>query len=205
MSCGTQISKLPKLLAKAGLKSSAAALARQVLAQNRQNNALALLAARASAEAEDYHDVSTILANHFGTYLSRPAIELPKDFWNLVYPRPFWKEIQASANTHDVDPILLLAVMRQESRFDTQARSSAGAVGLFQIMPYTAAEFGPQNEIGDFVGGKDEELLMEPSLNVSIAATLISKLTTLFGRARAPIVASYNAGRRPRQCLVERG
>ncbi len=186
--------KAAKLLAKAGLKSSAAALARQVLAQNRQNNALALLAARASAEAEDYHDVSTILANHFGTYLSRPTIELPKDFWNLVYPRPFWKEIQASANTHDVDPILLLAVMRQESRFDTQARSSAGAVGLFQIMPYTAAEFGPQNEIGDFVSGKDEELLIEPSLNVSIAATLISKLTTLFGRARAPIVASYNAG-----------
>ena len=182
------------LLAKAGLKSAAAELTRQVLARNRRNRALALLAARASAEAGDYRSVSTILVNHFGAYLRQPATDLPEDFWRLAYPRPFWEEIQASANTHDVDPILLLALMRQESRFDPQARSPAGAIGLFQIMPYTAAELGPQAGVGHLDGGKDEAALMKPSVNVTIATKLISNLTMIFGRAMPPVIASYNAG-----------
>ena len=182
------------LLAKAGLKSDAAEYTRRALERNRRNSALALLAARASAEAGDYRRVPTLLVNHFGEYLRQPATDLPEDFWRLAYPRPFWEEIQASADTHDVDPFLLLSLMRQESRFDPQARSAAGAIGLFQIMPYTAAELGPQAGVGHLDGGRDEGALMKPSVNVAIAAKLISNLTMIFRGAMPPIIASYNAG-----------
>ena len=182
------------LLAKAGLKSEAAEYTRRLLDRNRRNRALALLAARASADAGDFRRVSIVLVNHFVEYLYQRATDLPEDFWQLVYPRPFWEEIQASADAHDVDPFLLLALMRQESRFDPRARSPVGAVGLFQIMPYTAAALGPQAGVGALDGSNAAGELLKPSVNVAIAATLLSNLTTMFGDAIPPVIASYNAG-----------
>ena len=182
------------LLAKAGLTSEAAEHTRRLLDRNRQNRALALLAARASADAGDFRRVSIVLVNHFVEYLSQRATNLPEDFWQLVYPRPFWEDIQASADAHDVDPFLLLALMRQESRFDPRARSPVGAVGLFQIMPYTAAALGPQAGVGALDGSNAAGELLKPSVNVAIAATLLSNLTTMFGDAIPPVIASYNAG-----------
>ena len=182
------------LLARAGLKSEAAEYTRRLLDRNRRNRALALLAARASADAGDYRRVSIVLVNHFVEYLYQRATDLPEDFWQLVYPRPFWEEIQASADAHDVDPFLLLALMRQESRFDPRARSPVGAVGLFQIMPYTAAALGPQAGVGALDGSNAAGELLKPSVNVAIAATLLNNLTTRFGDAIPPVIASYNAG-----------
>ena len=182
------------LLAKAGLKSEAAEYTRRLLDRNRRNRALALLAARASADAGDFRRVSIVLVNHFVEYLYQRATDLPEDFWQLVYPRPFWEEIQASADAHDVDPFLLLALMRQESRFDPRARSPVGAVGLFQIMPYTAAALGPQAGVGALDGSNAAGELLKPSVNVAIAATLLNNLTTMFGDAIPPVIASYNAG-----------
>ena len=182
------------LLAKAGLTSEAAEYTRRLLDRNRRNRALALLAARASADAGDYRRVSLVLVNHFVEYLYQRATNLPEDFWQLVYPRPFWEEIQASADAHDVDPFLLLSLMRQESRFDPRARSPVGAVGLFQIMPYTAAALGPQAGVGAMDGSNAAGELLKPSVNAAIAATLLSNLTTMFGDAIPPLIASYNAG-----------
>ena len=182
------------LLAKAGLMSEAADHTRRLLDRNRRNRALALLAARASADAGDYRRVSLVLVNHFVEYLYQRATDLPEDFWQLVYPRPFWEEIQASADANDADPFLLLSLMRQESRFDPRARSPVGAVGLFQIMPYTAAALGPQAGVGALDGSNAAGELLKPSVNVAIAATLLSNLTTMFGDAIPPVIASYNAG-----------
>ena len=196
---GNQIRRHPDfaaatLLAKAGLTSEAAEYTRRLLDRNRRNRALALLAARASADAGDYRRVSIVLVNHFVEYLYRRAANLPEDFWQLVYPRPFWEEIQASADAHDVDPFLLLSLMRQESRFDPGARSPVGAIGLFQIMPYTAAALGPQAGVGTLDGSNAAGELLKPSVNVAIAGTLLSNLTTMFGDAIPPVIASYNAG-----------
>ena len=196
---GTRIRRQPDfaaatLLAKAGLTSEAAEYTRRLLDRNRRNRALALLAARASADAGNYHRVSIVLVNHFVEYLSQRATNLPEDFWQLVYPRPFWEEIQASADAHHVDPFLLLSLMRQESRFDPRARSPVGAVGLFQIMPYTAAALGPQAGVGSLDGSNAAGELLKPSVNVAIAATLLNNLTTMFGDAIPPVIASYNAG-----------
>ena len=81
--------------------------------------------------------------------------------------------------------------MRQESRFDKQAKSSVGAIGLFQIMPYTAAELAP--ELGLSI--PDDMALMEPSINSALAGALLSRLNLEFSGATPPIVASYNAGK----------
>jgi soluble lytic murein transglycosylase len=177
-------------LARAGLKVEAAQYARRALRENHKDSALALLTARASASAGEHRYSLSILANYFGQFLQRPTKNLPEDFWRLAYPRPFFDDIKNVATTHNVDPLLLVSLMRQESRFDKQAESSVGAIGLFQIMPYTAAELAP--ELGLSI--PDDIALMEPSINSALAGALLSRLNLEFSGATPPIVASYNAG-----------
>ena len=101
------------VLARAGFVNDAAWYLRRLLAE-RGDRGLALLAARASADAGDYASVTRILVNHFAQFLAQPASGLPRDFWTLVYPRPFWDEVRRAGATHGVDPLLLVSLMRQE-------------------------------------------------------------------------------------------
>lgn len=187
--------KAAMVLARAGLRDDAAWYLRRLLDRRQSDRALALLAARASASTGDYRSVTRILVNHFGAFLYQPAQRVPTDFWQLVYPRPFWEDIDRWGRTHDVDPLLLTALMRRESRFDPAARSAVGAIGLFQIMPYTADALGQRAGVADaLLDGLDDVTLMRPSVNAAIAARLSADLLQLFDGAIAPVVASYNAG-----------
>ena len=188
--------KAAMLLARAGLTKDAASYLRRLLGRRQQDQGLALLAARASADAGNYARVSQIIANHFSGFLSRPANNLPEDFWHMVYPRPFLDEIDSAARNHDVDPMLLLALMRQESRFDPAARSPVGAIGLLQIMPYAASALAESAGVAEIVDGDrvDETALIDPAINTAIAARMIHNLLEMFDGALSPVVASYNAG-----------
>ena len=184
------------VLARAGLTDDAAWYLRRLLERRRQDQALALTAARASAAAGDYASVSRILATHFSTFLQRPASGLPDDFWQLVYPRPFWDEVSGWGQTHGVDPLLLVSLMRQESRFNPNARSPVGAIGLFQIMTYTAEALAERAGVGHAIDGgtANRTTLSQPGVNAAIAAQLTSDLLSMFSGSEAPVVASYNAG-----------
>lgn len=183
------------VLARAGLVDDAAWYLRRLLASD-PDRGLALLSARASADAGDYASVARILVNHFAQFLQRPADDLPNDFWSLVYPRPFWDDVHRSGTTHGVDPLFLVSLMRQESRFDPNARSTVGAIGLFQIMPYTAEALAGRAGVPEVLeqGTADESILAQPSVNSAIAARLTGDLLGLFDGASAPVAASYNAG-----------
>lgn len=182
-------------LARAGLIDDAAWYLRRLLDRSRGDGGLALLAARASSEADDHASAARILFNHFPEYFSRPARGLPDDFLSMAYPRPFWDTVVESARVHGADPVLLVSLMRRESRFDPAARSAVGAVGLLQIMPYTAEALAERAGVGDVLaGGIDDAELAEPRVNIAIAARLNADLLQMFDGARLPVIASYNAG-----------
>ena len=188
--------KAAMALARAGLIEDAAWYLRRLLDRQRRDRGLALLTARASAAAGDYAGVSSVLVNHFGAFMRRPTTNLPEDFWTMVYPRPFWDAVTASAKRHDVDPALLVSLMRQESRFDPDARSPVGAIGLLQIMPYTAEALAESAGVAEIVDrdGIDEAALSDPRVNTLIAARLNGNLLEMFDGAIPPVIASYNAG-----------
>jgi soluble lytic murein transglycosylase len=188
--------KAAMALARAGLVTDAAWYLRRLLERHGPDRALALLATRASAAAGDYAAVARLLVTHFAGFLQQPAQGLPGDFYQLVYPRPFADAVSTAADAHDLDPAFMFSLMRQESRFDPAARSLVGALGLFQIMPYTATELGPRSGLERLsaIDFEDETVLLQPPVNAAIAATLASDLFTLFGGALAPVIASYNAG-----------
>src|SRR5688500_9286069 len=123
------------LLSRAGLLADAAVYARRLNTAFRRDDAVALLAARASEAAGDYSSSSTLMRSYFGAYLQQPATNLPEDFWALAYPRAYWAEVSAAAARHNVDPLLMIGLARHEAHFDRMARSPVGALGLFEIMP----------------------------------------------------------------------
>ncbi len=188
--------KAAMTLARAGLVADAAWYLRRLVDRRRGDRGLALLAARASADAGDYRAVARLLVNHFAGFLQRPADDLPDDFYALVYPRPFLDAVERATSGRDIDPALMFSLMRQESRFDPNARSFVGALGLFQIMPYKATELGPRAGLDELTPTDftDEAVLLQPPVNAAIAATLASDLFALFGGALPPVIASYNAG-----------
>ena len=176
------------LLSRAGMLSDAAVYARRLNAAFRRDDAVALLAARASEAAGDYSSSATLMSSYFGPYLQQPATNLPDDFWALAYPRAYWTEVSAAAARHDVDPLLMIGLARQESHFNRMARSPVGAVGLFQVMPYTAAELDPE-----FSDPAAMDRLVQPEVSAELAAKLLSSLQARYQGALAPTIASYNA------------
>lgn len=89
--------------------------------------------------------------------------------------------IQEAAEAHKVDAALIRAVMRAESAFNPLAVSSAGALGLMQLMPALAAEMGVQNPF-------------DPRENTMGGARYLKQLLRLH-RGNVPLaLASYNAG-----------
>lgn len=89
--------------------------------------------------------------------------------------------IRAAAEKHQLDPNLLHAVIQAESAYDAAAISSAGAVGLMQLMPATAKRYGVTNR-------------KDPVQNVNGGAQYLKFLLKLFDSNLKLAVAAYNAG-----------
>lgn len=96
----------------------------------------------------------------------------------------------AAAKTHGVEADLIKAVAATESAFNPRAVSHKGAVGLMQIMPATAAQYGVTSEPGRPVIQK----LKEPELNIEVGTRYLADLTRLYPGRLDLVLASYNAG-----------
>jgi soluble lytic murein transglycosylase len=90
----------------------------------------------------------------------------------------------------DVDPRLMLAIMRQESGFKPSAKSGAGARGLMQFTPDVAAKYAPQVKLGRLT----EEDLHRPEVSILLASAYLDELSKMFDGLPEAVAASYNGG-----------
>jgi soluble lytic murein transglycosylase-like protein len=93
-------------------------------------------------------------------------------------------QMDAVARRHDIDPLLLHAVAHVESRHNTTAISSAGARGVMQVMPATAARFGVDQAVS----------LHHAATNLEVSAAYLKTLQGRFGTDLPLVLAAYNAG-----------
>jgi soluble lytic murein transglycosylase len=114
----------------------------------------------------------------------------PEALQRLAYPFPFADLIRQEADKSSVDPRLLAAMIRQESRFETSATSSAGAQGLMQVMPATAQGIAARLGWRDF----EPEQAYWPYVNVALGADYIGTWLDHFNGSLATALAAYNGG-----------
>ncbi len=115
---------------------------------------------------------------------------MPRDQLRLLYPVVYRDELRTSSEKDDIDPRLLLAIMRQESRFRPGARSGAGARGLMQFISTTATDVARQLDIPAF----EQYDLYDPATAVMFGSRHAADLFKAFPSQSEAVVAAYNAG-----------
>lgn len=108
----------------------------------------------------------------------------------LVYPIPFRAQVERAAWETGLDPFLIVAMMKVESRFNPKAESRKGARGLMQVMPETGAWVAAQLGMDRF----HPDLLFDPDVNVLIGAWYFAHLQSRFGGEPVLALAAYNGG-----------
>jgi soluble lytic murein transglycosylase len=113
-------------------------------------------------------------------------------FFNHVRFGPYFRSLVTSAAQNEgLNPLLLYALMRQESFFDPSIVSSSGAIGLMQIMPITGQETAG---ILGWPEGYTTEDLFNPLVNITFGAQYLARWRDYFDGDLYAAVASYNGG-----------
>lgn len=103
-----------------------------------------------------------------------------------LYPEKYSDLIEKYSEEYEVDSKLVYAIIKQESNFQTDARSSKGARGLMQLMEETA------NEIAEKIDCKDVDLV-NPETNIKLGIKHLADLIDKYDNNKMAIIA-YNAG-----------
>ena len=130
----------------------------------------------------------------YASYANLPALALrlgaayqaPNGFYDAaLYPKGNWK----TANNYKIDPALIHAIMRQESKFDYTAKSPQGARGLMQLMPATAKQLAGRKTMA-------KDSLLDPETNLELGEKYLANLLDqryVEGDLISLLIA-YNAG-----------
>ena len=119
-----------------------------------------------------------------------PKDLLPEGYQRLLYPAAFGDLISRQGMRFNVDPALIRAVIREESRYKPEALSGAAARGLTQFVMPTARDLALSLGMGR-LQPKD---LYEPTIAITLGAAYLSKLLEEFENTHFAAVAAYNAG-----------
>ena len=133
------------------------------------------------------------LADRWGWHHQSIAAAAQQTLFNdypLLYPRPYDKEVRAAARLTDLPGELIYAVMRQESLYRADADSSAGALGLMQLLPATARRAARRWGLKEPARAD----LFQPSINVAVGAAELKSLLDRFDGQPLLATAAYNAG-----------
>lgn len=114
------------------------------------------------------------------------GLTLSSELLSLLFPKAYAPEVQEASVRFGVDPLLVWAVMRQESAFDPAAVSSAGALGLMQLMPATG-----QDEARRL--GMEKADPWDPRTNILLGTAHLARHLGSFETVEEAL-AAYNAG-----------
>jgi soluble lytic murein transglycosylase len=135
---------------------------------------------------------SSILAASTVIRLSPAAtpLDAPHFIGRLAYPAYYRELVQAAADDYGLDPLLLFSMIRQESLFESQARSHAAAQGLMQVIPSTG------EYIAESLGWPDyrNEDLYKPYVSIQFGAYYLAEQLALFDNSPYVALSAYNGG-----------
>ena len=123
-------------------------------------------------------------------YFSLEIADLPRPFWETLFPRLYWSYIQKHSGDNQLDPFLVAGLIRQESEFHAGAVSRARALGLMQILPSTGRTLAREIKLRRF----STNMLLDPSVNVQMGTRYFRGLLDDHEGTPQYALAAYNAG-----------
>jgi soluble lytic murein transglycosylase len=173
------------LLTEAGLEQGADAEVRRLRERAEGTPSTQLLLAEALNDRG-----RTIEGINIGWALRADGHPWDRRLLRVVYPFPYRELVVREAAEWGVDPIMLAALIRQESAFKADIRSRAGAVGLMQVMPPTGRQLARAHGPEDF----HEDNLTTPEVNLHLGAAFFVEMNRRYGGDLPIVLSAYNAG-----------
>ncbi len=119
---------------------------------------------------------------------ARHIEDLPREVWRTAFPLPFEAEVKHTASSARLDPMFVAAVIRQESVFQPEAVSRAGAIGLMQVLPKTGWKMARRLRVR-----YNRARLFDPEYNLRLGTLYLADLLQAYGTPEAAL-AAFNAG-----------
>lgn len=133
------------------------------------------------------------LARQFqNTIDRRKLMAAPIDVLHFLYPVPYKEQVKFHSKNR-IDPFFVYSVMRQESIFNFEIKSPAGACGLLQIMPATGKMLATKESIANFV----PEQLFNAYMNIRLGIRYLVDLKAEYDNDYMYVLGNYNAGPKP--------
>ncbi|NER27775.1 MAG: transglycosylase SLT domain-containing protein, partial [Symploca sp. SIO1C4] len=115
------------------------------------------------------------------------ALRREAAYWHALFPFPFQEEIDYWSGQRQLNPLLVIGLIRQESRFEVDIRSIAGATGLMQLMPGTGKWVAQKIDLKEYN-------LENPNDNIKLGTWYLNYTHQQYEHNSLLAVASYNAG-----------
>ncbi len=115
---------------------------------------------------------------------------LPREYWEALFPRPYWSDLKKFSTSNGLDPYLVASLIRQESEFNPLAVSRANAVGLMQLLPKTGKAVARQEQLKHY----NATQLFTPTVNLQLGTRYFRGMVDRFGGSFEHALAAYNAG-----------
>ncbi len=146
--------------------------------------------ARLYKDDGQYHRALEVLKATVPSYFAMDLSALPRNYWEDLFPRPFWTDLKRYSDANRLDPFLVASLIRQESEFNPSAVSHANAWGLMQVLPATGKTLARAEKIRSF---RTESLLV-PNVNLQLGTRYFRELVDHFNGRLEYALAAYNAG-----------
>ncbi len=115
---------------------------------------------------------------------------IPLTYWRILFPKPWWETVKAESFKNNLDPYLVVSLIRQESEFNPGAVSRAGACGLMQMLPAVGKTMAGETGMKNFQTFQ----LFNPETNIKLGIRYLRQMVDRFGGVDEYALAAYNAG-----------
>jgi soluble lytic murein transglycosylase len=137
-----------------------------------------------------YNLAIEVMKHSVPSYFAVDLPNLPREYWEALFPRPYWNDLRKFSVTNGLDPYLVASLIRQESEFNPAAVSRANAVGLMQLLPKTGKLVARQEKLKRY----NPSQLYTPTVNLQLGTRYFKGMVDQFGGSFEYALAAYNAG-----------
>jgi soluble lytic murein transglycosylase len=162
----------------------------QAAASNEAGNWIPAETAQLYIDTGHYDRAIEVMKHSAPNYFALDIPDLPRSYWEALFPKPYWTDLKRYATANGLDPYLVASLIRQESEFNPAAVSRANAVGLMQLLPKTGKLVAKEVKLKRY----NPSQLYTPEVNLQLGTRYFKGMVDKFGGSFEYALAAYNAG-----------